>query len=214
MIFYQLHFPQTVAMIVAKRETDLGDNMGKWNWNMYLETLFDRLSTMVLKHYTFFRPVITGTSQMTTDEPVTSAPSASKYDQPTVVTVQPTPTNGTVHAHYQITSASDNSIRDPEKQHSDGGNVSNQMGNVVGDVAQVVLEDWEDDIDYVDEDERCNICDNLISSGNTYWKCRRLSCTNRITLCMRCYGNVDPPTSVLEHKAHMMQRNWSFESKT
>ena len=144
---------------------------------------------------------------MPTDEPVTSAPSTFKYDEPTVVTVQPTPTNGTVHAHDQGTTASDMFIRNPEKQCSKGENVSSHMGNVVSDVTQVVLEDWEDDIDYVDEDERCNICDNLISSGQTYWKCRRLSCTNRITLCMRCYRNVDPPTSVVEHKARMMQRN-------
>ena len=151
-----------------------------------------------------FRPVVT--LHMPTDEPVTSAPSTYKYDEPTVVTVQPTPTNGTVHTHDQVTAASDMS-RDPEKPCSKGENASSHMGNVVGDVAQVVLEEWEDDIDYVDEDERCSICDNLISSGHTYWKCRRLSCVNRITLCLRCYTNVDPPTSVLEHKAHMMQRN-------
>ena len=126
----------------------------------------------------------------------------SECDQPTVVTSQPSPTNNTIQTYGEVSNGSDKSIKDLERQNS-------QMGNIVRDVAEVMLEDWEDDIDDDDDDndERCHICDNLISSRCTYWKCRRLSCMNRITLCVRCYSNVDPPTSVLEHKAHMVQRN-------
>ena len=127
---------------------------------------------------------------------MTIAPSMSECDQPTVVTSQPSPTNNTIQTYGEVSNGSDRSIKDPEKQNS-------QMGNIVRDVAEVMMEDDIDD----DNDERCHICDNLISSRCTYWKCRRLSCMNRITLCVRCYSNVDPPTLVLEHKAHMVQRN-------
>ena len=147
---------------------------------------------------------------------VTTGPiyTGSDEDTPTAITIQPsnTPNTGisdTLEEGKRPTGASENDI---DSDNTENANKTKKSGpNVAADIADVMLQDdyieYIDDDCYDDDETSCTICAKVFVSGETYWKCDRLSCTNRIRLCEGCYHNVDPSAQVMEHRNHMIQKS-------